>query len=91
MGKTPGKHNFLLRAVCRMGTHGFSRFWPKTESKSRVTIALRQAACTANTHFVEIPHDSHILDPNKDCAYALFDLCVCCSHHMREKHILIVG
>ena len=63
----------------------------ETERKSHVTIALRQAACTANTHFLEIPQDSHILDPNKDYAYALFDLCVCCSHQMRQEHILIVG
>lgn len=34
MGKIPGRHSFLPRAVCHIVTHKFSRFWPKTERKS---------------------------------------------------------
>ena len=45
----------------------------------------------SKTKFLEIPQDSHIKDPNKEdsdqTADALFDLCVCCSQHMRQEHI----
>lgn len=64
MGKTPGKQNFLPRAAVRCMVTILAR--SVAENRTQVSFGLVLSQAIANTQFLEIPQDSHIVDHNKE-------------------------